>query len=91
MDPTFARQFGRAVQSDILRQARQDRQQRPEPSLPSNDQGMGWVPRLIARFRLGGRMPCVEPSPMGIMHTYDGAERDCEQRGPLRGNGRAGA
>lgn len=27
-DPTFAQQFGRAVQSDVLRQAAQDRQRR---------------------------------------------------------------
>jgi hypothetical protein len=88
MDPTFARQFGMTVQSDILRRAAPDRQ---APSSANKEQHIGRLPRLIARLRLGGRVPCVEPSPVGMVDRGGGVCGTCEQRASLGETGRAGA
>jgi hypothetical protein len=57
MDPTFTRQFGMAVQSDILRQAAHDRQ---APSSAYAERFLGRLSRRIARIRFGGRLPRTE-------------------------------
>jgi hypothetical protein len=59
MDPTFTRQFGMAVQSDILRQAAHDRQ---GPSSADKERFGGRLSRRIARIRFGGRLPHPEQS-----------------------------
>src|SRR5437763_5669572 len=46
MDPTFARQLGMAVQSDILRQAARDRQRRQ-----ARGEGGEWLARLVTPTR----------------------------------------
>jgi hypothetical protein len=59
VDPTFTRQFGMAVQSDILRQAAYDRQ---APSSAYKEHFLGRLSRRIARIRFGGRLPYTEHS-----------------------------
>jgi len=56
MDPTFARQFGMAVQADIQRQAMKDQQRRhPRPGAPEGR--LAWrALRLVAQpWRIAAR------------------------------------
>ena len=48
MDPTFAQQFGIAVQSDILGQAAKDRQRRGARSFGQEERPAGRALRLVA-------------------------------------------
>jgi hypothetical protein len=59
MDSTFVRQFGMAVQSDILRQAAYDRQ---ASSSAYEDRFLGRLSRRIARIRFGRGLPYTEHS-----------------------------